>query len=281
MKVYKHRKELETAISDLKKAGKTIGFVPTMGALHDGHLSLIFKSLEENDVSVMSIFVNPTQFNNTEDLEKYPRTLDADVQKVAKVSEKVIIYAPDVMDIYGEDVISEKFDFDGLDKIMEGAFRPGHFDGVATIVKKLFQIVRPNKAYFGEKDFQQLAIIKKMVQQTQLDVQVIGCPIVRDSNGLALSSRNERLSNQMKLQASYIYQVLQSSKKQFETTSVQEVEKWVKTQFECKENFDLEYFTIADNDTLMPITEKQNGKKYRAFIVVFVEGVRLIDNIEF
>lgn len=280
MRIYTQQKELKNTISTYKKEGKTIGFVPTMGALHEGHLSLISKSLSENDITVMSIFVNPTQFNNAEDLEKYPRTLEADVEKIKKVSEKVIVYAPNAEDIYGENVVSEKFNFEGLDKVMEGEYRPGHFDGVGTVVKKLFEIVTPDKAYFGEKDYQQLLIIKKMVAQTQLPVQVIGCPIIRDEKGLALSSRNQRLSKERQAEATYIYQVLQEVKNQFETKNPIEIGDWVKKQFEAKEGFDLEYFIIAEADTLAEITKKESGKKYRSFIVVYVDGVRLIDNLE-
>lgn len=281
MKIYTHQKELKQAISTLKQQAKSIGFVPTMGALHEGHMSLIIKSLQENDVTVMSIFVNPTQFNNLEDLKKYPRTLEADIEKIKRVSEDVLIYAPTSEDIYGENVVSEQFDFDGLDKVMEGAFRPGHFDGVGTVVKKLFEIVTPTRAYFGEKDYQQLLIIKKMVAKLQLPVDVIGCPIVRAENGLALSSRNERLSEKMKQEASYIYKVLLQANDLFKIETISEVENWVKKQFENKENFELEYFTIADSETLIPVSEKNPNKKYRAFIVVFVEGVRLIDTIDF
>ncbi|MDO4782093.1 MAG: pantoate--beta-alanine ligase [Capnocytophaga felis] len=280
MKIYTQQKELKNTISTYKKAGKSIGFVPTMGALHEGHLSLISKSLSENDVTVMSIFVNPTQFNNAEDLKKYPRTLEADVEKIKKISEKVIVYAPNTEDIYGENVVSEKFNFEGLDKVMEGEFRPGHFDGVGTVVKKLFEIVTPDKAYFGEKDYQQLLIINKMVTQTQLPVQVIGCPIIRDEKGLALSSRNQRLSKEKQTEATYIYQVLQEVKNQFNTKNPTEIGNWVKKQFETKEGFELEYFIIAEADTLIEITKKESGKKYRAFIVVYVDGVRLIDNLE-
>ncbi|MFK8267581.1 pantoate--beta-alanine ligase [Capnocytophaga cynodegmi] len=280
MEIYTQQEKLKNTISTYKKSGKSIGFVPTMGALHEGHLSLIYKSLSENDVTVVSIFVNPTQFNNAEDLNKYPRTLEADVEKIKKVSEEVIVYAPSVEDVYDKDVVSEKFNFEGLDKVMEGKFRPGHFDGVGTVVKKLFQIVTPNKAYFGEKDYQQLLIIKKMVAQTKLPVDVIGCPIVRDERGLALSSRNQRLSEDRREEAAYIYQVLQEVRNQFSTKNPIEIEKWVKQQFETKKDFELEYFSIAEADTLAEIAEKESGKKYRSFIVVYVDGIRLIDNLE-
>ncbi|CEN35076.1 pantoate--beta-alanine ligase [Capnocytophaga cynodegmi] len=280
MEIYTQQEKLKNTISTYKKSGKSIGFVPTMGALHEGHLSLIYKSLSENDVTVVSIFVNPTQFNNAEDLDKYPRTLEADVEKIKKVSEEVIVYAPSVEDVYDKDVVSEKFNFEGLDKVMEGKFRPGHFDGVGTVVKKLFQIVTPDKAYFGEKDYQQLLIIKKMVAQTKLPVDVIGCPIVRDERGLALSSRNQRLSEDRREEAAYIYQVLQEVRNQFSTKNPIEIEKWVKQQFEIKKDFELEYFSIAEADTLTEIAEKESGKKYRAFVVVYVDGIRLIDNLE-
>lgn len=281
MKVYTHQKELKNLILEAKKSGKTIGFVPTMGALHEGHLSLIMKSLNENDITVMSIFVNPTQFNNVEDLEKYPRTLEADVQLVKKISNTVIIYAPNPEDVYGTDIISEKFDFEGLDKVMEGEFRPGHFDGVGTVVKKLFEIVTPNKAYFGEKDYQQLLIIKKMVEQTQLPVQVVGCPIVRNDKGLALSSRNQRLSNEMQQEATFIYKVLKQAKEMFKNQTPTEITQWVEEQFKNKKGFDLEYFTITNTNTLATVTKKEPNTTYRAFIAVYVEGVRLIDNIAF
>ncbi|MDO5106308.1 pantoate--beta-alanine ligase [Capnocytophaga sp.] len=279
MKIYTQQNELKNRISNEKKSGKTIGFVPTMGALHEGHLSLIIKSIKENDITVTSIFVNPTQFNNSDDLKKYPRTLEADVQMIKKISNEVLIYAPDPEDIYGNNVVSEKFDFNGLDKIMEGAFRAGHFDGVGTVVKKLFEIVMPNKAYFGEKDFQQLLIIKQMVIQTKLPVEVIPCPIVRDKNGLALSSRNQRLSPQRQEEAAHIYKTLTKAQELFKTQTSSQVEKWVKSQFENKKGFDLEYFTITSEDNLAPIDEKQPNQTYRFFIAVYVDGVRLIDNL--
>lgn len=281
MKIYTHQNELKQAIGSYKKSGKTIGFVPTMGALHQGHLQLIENASQENDITVVSIFVNPTQFNNAEDLEKYPRTLQADAEKIENLNPNVLVYAPEAKDIYGENVASDKFDFEGLDAVMEGAFRPGHFDGVGTVVKKLFEIVTPNKAYFGEKDYQQLLIIKKMVQQTELNVQIVPCPIVRDKNGLALSSRNQRLSNPMLTKAPFIYQTLLQAKVMFATQSPTEVKQWVEERFKNQPDFELEYFIIADADTLQSFDYKEENKKYRAFIAVYAEGVRLIDNILF
>ena len=279
--IYTHQKELHNLLEPFKNQGKTIGLVPTMGALHDGHLSLIKKAKQENDIAVVSIFVNPTQFNNPTDLQKYPRTLEADAQKIAQFSEKILIYAPTVADIYGEEVVAEPFDFAGLDKVMEGTSRPGHFDGVGTIVKKLFEIVMPDRAYFGEKDYQQLLIIQQMVRQTGLPVTIVPCPIVRNADGLALSSRNALLSEPMKQRATIIYSTLLAAKERFATHSPAEVEAWVKEVFAQHPDFTLEYFTITDVHTLQPITKKEAGKDYRAFIVVHAEGVRLIDNLAF
>lgn len=277
--IYTQQKALYLAIETLKNQGKTIGLVPTMGALHKGHLSLIKKAIEENDTVVVSIFVNPTQFNNPTDLQRYPRTLDADTALIATVDKNVIVFAPEVTDIYGNDVAAQHFDFGNLDKVMEGASRPGHFDGVGTIVKKLFEIVMPTRAYFGEKDYQQLLIIKKMVQQTGLPVTIVPCPIVRNDEGLALSSRNALLSPAMRERATFIYRTLLAAKERFATDSPTAVEAWVNDVFAKETDFQLEYFTITDADTLLHITQKEEGKNYRAFIVVHAEGVRLIDNI--
>ena len=250
-----------------------------MGALHNGHLSLVKKAKEENDITVVSIFVNPTQFNNPTDLERYPRTLEADAALLATVAPDLLIFAPTVADIYGSDVSSESFDFGQLDKVMEGSSRPGHFDGVGTIVKKLFEIVLPDRAYFGEKDYQQLLIIKKMVEQKGLPVTIVPCAIVRNEEGLALSSRNALLSEEMKKRATFIYRTLMAAKERFATHTPTEVEAWVKEVFAKESDFSLEYFTITDADTLQHITKKEGGKNYRAFIVVHAEGVRLIDNM--
>ena len=279
--IYTQQKALHLAIETLKNQGETIGLVPTMGALHKGHLSLIKKAIEENDTVVVSIFVNPTQFNNPTDLQRYPRTLDADTALIATVDKNVIVFAPEVTDIYGNDVAAQHFDFGNLDKVMEGASRPGHFDGVGTIVKKLFEIVMPNRAYFGEKDYQQLLIIKKMVQQTGLPVTIVPCPIVRNDEGLALSSRNALLSPAMKERATFIYRTLLAAKERFATDSPTAVEAWVNDVFAKETDFQLEYFTITDADTLLHITQKEEGKNYRAFIVVHAGGVRLIDNLAF
>ena len=257
----------------------TIGFVPTMGALHDGHLALMERSLREKEYTVVSIFVNPTQFNNPEDLAKYPRTLEEDVRKITALNPEVILYAPSVDDIYDGNPVSQSFDFDGLENQMEGKFRPGHFDGVGTIVKRLFEIVTPTHAYFGEKDFQQLQIVKKLVAKNQLPVTIVGCPIYREANQLAMSSRNERLSADERNQASIIYQTLLQAKVLFQNETIESAIQLVQQTFENHPLFDLEYFVIADEETLSSSNTKEENKNYRAFIAVFVNNIRLIDTI--
>ena len=257
----------------------TIGFVPTMGALHDGHLALMERSIRENEHTVVSIFVNPTQFNNPEDLAKYPRTLEEDVRKITALNPEMIVYAPSVDDIYDGKPISQSFDFDGLENQMEGKFRPGHFDGVGTIVKRLFEIVTPTNAYFGEKDFQQLQIVKKLVAKYSLPVTIIGCPIYREANQLAMSSRNERLTLEERNQASVIYQTLLQAKVLFQNETIESAIQLVQQTFENHPLFDLEYFVIADEETLSSSNTKEENKKYRAFIAVFVNNIRLIDTI--
>jgi pantoate--beta-alanine ligase len=266
-------------LNSIKTIHSKIGFVPTMGALHQGHLSLIQQSLVQNDSTVVSIFVNPTQFNNPEDLAKYPRPLEYDVKKITDLNPEIIIYAPTVDDVYDGKPLSQSFDFDGLENLMEGEFRPGHFNGVGTVVKRLFEIVRPTNAYFGEKDFQQLQIVKKMVAKNNLDINIIGCPIYRDANNLALSSRNELLSAQEKQEAAFIHKILATAKAKFKTKSAATVTKWVENTFKKNTSFKLEYFQIADETTLLPCIRKNKNKKYRAFIAVFINNVRLIDTI--
>lgn len=279
MLIFNKKSDLSAFLSPLIHQNKSIGFVPTMGALHKGHLSLLEKSLSENDITVMSIFVNPTQFNNAEDLDKYPRTLERDVQIMQDLSNNIIVYAPEVADIYEGNTVSESFNYDGLENQMEGKHRPGHFDGVGTIVKRLFEIVQPNKAYFGEKDFQQLQIVKKLVAKHNIPVEVIGCPIHRETNGLAMSSRNERLSESAREKAAIIYQILNSAQEIFHTNSAEETIKWVENEFKKHPEFELEYFEIADEATLLPVYEKEVDKKYRGFVAIFIENIRLIDNI--
>lgn len=279
MIVFTNQTELKAFLNPLIKDKKTIGFIPTMGALHEGHLSLIKKSLDRNKLTVVSIFVNPTQFNNAEDLEKYPRTFISDIDKIKKLNPKVVIYAPSVEDIYGGNVVSQSFDFDRLEYQLEGKFRPGHFDGVGTIVKKLFEIVQPTNAYFGEKDYQQCLIIKKLVEKHNLPVKITICPIMREENGLAMSSRNERLSAEEREKAGMIYATLRRAKNKFKTQSALSVKLYVERTLKKQKLMKLEYFTIADSQTLEPITKRFKTKEYRAFIAVHIGNVRLIDTI--
>ncbi len=279
MYIFNNQVDLVAHLKSVTNNSTTIGFVPTMGALHKGHLSLLKESLQNNNLTVVSIFVNPTQFNNPEDLAKYPRTLDVDVEKIKSVSDNIIVYAPSVDDIYEGKTISQHFDFDGLENQMEGKFRPGHFDGVGTIVKRLFEIVKPSNAYFGEKDFQQLQIVKKLVSKYHLPVNIIGCEIYRESNGLAMSSRNERLSEKERKEAAIIYKIIKQAKEKFKTKSAKDVIAFASKSFQIHPAFDLEYFEIADEATLLPCVKKSKNKKYRAFIAVFINKIRLIDTI--
>ena len=279
MIVFRKKNELNAKISSLKEENTTVGFVPTMGALHQGHLSLVEEALANNNLVVVSIFVNPTQFDNSEDLKKYPRNLQQDIDLLNTLSDKIIVYAPTVEDIYEGETKSRKFNFDGLEHQMEGKFRDGHFDGVGTIVKLLFDIVKPNNAYFGEKDFQQLAIIKKLVSKYNIPVNIVGCKIKRDANGLALSSRNTRLKPEHKVVAPFIYKTLKAAKEKFGTKSANKVVEWVENQFANHELLELEYFTIADEATLKTVKRKSKNKQYRAFIAVYAGKIRLIDNI--
>ena len=279
MYFYDKQTDLKAYLKKILLNNENVGFVPTMGALHEGHLSLMKESLQNNKITVVSIFVNPTQFNNPEDLKKYPRTLESDLEKIKSLNPEIIVYAPNADDIYEGNTVSKSFNYDGLEFQMEGKHRPGHFDGVGTIVKKLFEIINPTNAYFGEKDFQQLAIIKKLVKKNKIPVHIIGCQIHRESNGLAMSSRNERLSADERNKAEIIYKTLKIAKKLFSTKTATEVTKWVTETFEKQKIFTLEYFEIADENTLITCKRKSKNKNYRAFIAVFVNNIRLIDNI--
>ena len=279
MQILKEKEALSKLVRALKNDRHSIGFVPTMGALHEGHLSLIEQALSTCDKVVVSIFVNPTQFNNPEDLQKYPRTLEKDVELIKKLSDDVIVFSPTASEIYGDSISSEEFSFDGLEYQMEGKYRSGHFNGVGTIVKRLFEMVEPDKAFFGEKDYQQLQIIKKLVEKQGLNVEVIGCPIYREKNGLARSSRNERLSAGERQKAAFIYEILQKVKEDFGTKSAKEITTWVSNQFESQPGLLLEYFEIANADNLLSVQEEDMTKKYRAFIAAYSGDIRLIDNI--
>ncbi|EAQ99758.1 pantoate--beta-alanine ligase [Maribacter sp. HTCC2170] len=278
MLLIKTRKLLIEHLSTCKTS-ESLGLVPTMGALHIGHGALVNRAVRENDVVVVSIFVNPTQFNNPNDLEKYPQTLKSDMAILRKISKNIIVFAPSVREMYSSDVKAINYDFGGLEHVMEGAFRSGHFDGVGTIVESLLTLVKPDNAYFGEKDFQQLQVIKKLTEIRQIPVKIIGCPIVREPNGLAFSSRNERLSKTIRNEAAFIYKTLKSAKIKFGTESAKNIKDWVTNQFSQHPDLELEYIEITKTKTLKSIVRKQKNKKYRAFIAVYAEGVRLIDNI--
>lgn len=279
MRVFKQKEALISLLSAEKNNHKTIGLVPTMGALHKGHISLVTRALEENDLVVVSIFVNPTQFNNPEDLAKYPKTLDKDLRLLEDLNDQIIIFAPSAQEMYQDNISSEKFDFDGLELQMEGKFRPGHFNGVGTIVKKLFNTIRPNRAYFGEKDYQQLQIIKKLTEKEHLDVQIIECPITREESGLAMSSRNERLPEDLRIKAAFIYKTISKAKEKFNTHSIQQILDWIHDQFNNHNDFDLEYAEIAEQKTLKSVKVKKNGEHYRLFVAVYANDIRLIDTI--
>lgn len=279
MQIFNNKVDLNLYLSNVNAQKDTVGFVPTMGALHAGHLSLLKKSIENNAFTVISIFVNPTQFNNAEDLDKYPRTLESDVEKIKTISDKILLYAPSISDIYEQELQSETFDFGGIEHQMEGKFRPGHFDGVGTVVKKLFEIVNPNRAYFGEKDFQQLQIVKKLVEIENLPVTIVGCEIYREQNGLAMSSRNERLSKEERATAAMLYKTLKEAKELFTTHTPSEVKEFVSTVFENHPLITLEYFEIANETTLVASETKTEGISYRAFLAVFINNIRLIDTI--
>lgn len=280
MKVFEFKKHLQAYLLDCRKANKTVGLVPTMGALHDGHLALVKQAITDNDVVVVTIFVNPTQFNNSEDLIKYPRDLKSDITKLNSLnSDNIIVYAPEASDVYPGGVVSKQYALGAIEHLMEGQFRPGHFQGVATIVDSFFNIIQPNRAYFGEKDFQQLQIIKKLVEITGQPIGIISCPILRESDGLAMSSRNQRLTPEHRAAAPFIYQTLITAKKKFGTKSAKEVTNWVVNEFEKNHFLKLEYFSIAEESTLKPVMRKQKLKTYRAFIAAFAGDIRLIDNI--
>ncbi|MFA5296713.1 MAG: pantoate--beta-alanine ligase [Lutibacter sp.] len=277
MLVFGKIKSIQQKIESLKN-GITVGFVPTMGALHEGHLSLVEKAKKENDIVLVSIFVNPTQFDNSEDLKNYPKTIEKDLS-LLKTINCDMVFTPTPEEIYNNDIQSQSFDFDGLEYLMEGKFRKGHFNGVGTVVERLFEIIKPHKAYFGEKDFQQLQIIRKMVEKRNLPVQIVSCPIYREKDGLAMSSRNTRLTKEQRAVVPFIYKTLKKVKIKFGTKDASEVLKWVEKEFKKEPLLTLEYIEIADEETLLSVEIKNPAKKYRAFIAVFAGKVRLIDNI--
>ncbi|MBV1924252.1 MAG: pantoate--beta-alanine ligase [Flavobacteriaceae bacterium] len=278
MEIYHNSELLKNALNPFLKNNKKVGFIPTMGALHMGHISLVERALHENDCVVVSIFVNPTQFNNAEDLEKYPKTLESDVALLKKLSDKIIVFNPNASDLYKNNITSKKYRFSGLEHEMEGKHRAGHFDGVGTVLNLLFRIVLPTNAYFGEKDFQQLRIVEKLVEIESLPVAVIGCSIVREKNGLAMSSRNKRLSEAQKDEASIIHKTLSEVAERFKNHSISELNTFVLDIFKKYPDLKLEYFEIANVKNLKTAKRKRKNNHYRAFIAVFSGSVRLIDN---
>lgn len=278
MKIFNTISDTKRYLNKLKKQAFTVGFVPTMGALHEGHLSLIRKADQENDIVACSIFVNPIQFNNKEDLERYPRTAESDIEKLKK-SGCDVLFMPDNNEMYPEPEKSV-FDFGHLDKIMEGKFRPGHFNGVAIVVKKLFEIIEPHKAYFGEKDYQQLAVIRNLVKNINNPVEIISCPTIREDDGLALSSRNIRLSREERKIAPYIYKILKLVKDEANDNTPGALINMALAEFQKIPEFEVEYFEIVDPGTLLAVDKAATGQKCRALTAVKLGKIRLIDNIE-
>lgn len=279
MEIVHSIKDLQAKLAALRAQGKTVGLVPTMGALHAGHASLVKRSVSENDATVVSVFVNPTQFNDKNDLEKYPRTLEADCSLLEQCG-AAIAFAPSVEEIYPEPD-TRQFSFAPLDTVMEGVYRPGHFNGVCQIVSKLFDMVKPDRAYFGEKDFQQLAIIREMVRQMKIPLEIVGCPIVREEDGLALSSRNARLSAEERQNALKISQTLFESRSFAIDHTVAETKQFVENAIENAPGLRLEYFELVDGNTLQQI-ENWNDTDYAVgCITVFCGDVRLIDNMKY
>lgn len=279
MQVVKHITDLQTLLNIKKEEGLKIGFVPTMGALHEGHLSLVEKAGKETDFVVVSIFVNPTQFNDKGDLERYPRDLNKDVALLTPTPCQ-LVFAPDADEIYPEPD-TRQFNFGTLEQVMEGKFRPGHFNGVAQVVSRLFDIVKPDKAFFGQKDFQQLAIINEMVRKLNLPVEIVPCPIIREADGLAMSSRNMLLSAEQRTNAVHISATLFEAKNKTGELSVEELCQWVINRVNENEYLNTEYFEIANDTTLLPVLSWDEPCKKVGCIAVHCGKIRLIDNIEF
>lgn len=280
MQLIKSASELKSLLSEARRGGKSVGFLPTMGALHEGHLTLARRAVSENDISVVSVFVNPTQFNNKVDLETYPRNVAEDARKLSEVGVN-FVFAPVVEEFYSKDELNNRFQFDfgGLDQVMEGKFRPGHFNGVVQVVSKLFSIVEPTKAYFGEKDFQQLAIIRRMVKVMNFNIEIVGCPIVRQVDGLALSSRNVLLSDDQRQLATNIHAVLSESVQFVGQTSVQELHNSTIAAINRHDGLEVEYYDIVDGLTLKSIGRWDDSDYIVGCITVYCGKVRLIDNI--
>lgn len=279
MIVYRTKNDLTGHLNSVRGDKNSIGLVPTMGALHQGHASLVEKAAAENDVVVVSIFVNPTQFNDPSDLEHYPRTLDRDLEMLQKL-EADLVFVPSVQEMYPEED-ERKFDLDPLDQVMEGKHRKGHFNGVAQIVSKLFRLILPDRAYFGQKDFQQLVIVRRLTKILNLDIQIVSCPIVREKDGLAMSSRNERLTREERKLAPFIYETLKLASEKKEELSPAKLKDWVRDHFERKPELSLEYFDIVEDKELRPVTDWAEKVNKVGCLAVQLGGVRLIDNMYF
>jgi len=265
-------------LNTLINKNQTIGLVPTMGSLHKGHMSLIERALSENEQVIVTIFVNPTQFEDPDDLRKYPENMDNDVKMIGNISPKVLIYAPESNDLYDSSIVSSSYEFGNIENIMEGKIRAGHFQGVATVVEKLLTVFLPTNAYFGEKDFQQLQIIKSLVRQKKFFTAIIGCPIYRDNNRLALSSRNSLLSKDERKKASFIFEQLKIAKSLWGDESAKTIIKRIENSFLINHHFKLDYFNIRFERNLLN-AEKKSEKKVRAFIAAKFGKIRLIDNL--
>ncbi len=279
MEVYQSKESIQQALFRHKSDGKTVGFVPTMGALHEGHFSLIRCSTQQNDITVVSVFVNPTQFNQRSDYEKYPRDLSYDL-KILEDANCDIAFTPSEKEMYPEKD-TRVFDFGKIDKVMEGKHRPGHFNGVAQVVSKLFEIVSPDRAYFGEKDFQQLVIIRKLVEKLNMDIEIVPCSIIREESGLAMSSRNERLSDEERKNAAIISETLFQARKMAGSSGVEEVKKWVTDELNKNSYINVEYFEIVNEKNFEPISAWNETFYKRACIAAWAGNVRLIDNVKF
>lgn len=279
MKIFEHINSVHSFVTEAKTNGKTIGFVPTMGALHRGHISLVEQSIHENDITIASVFVNPTQFNNSSDLEKYPRDFEKDRSMLENIGCSAV-FTPSVVEMYPT-VDKRVFDFSGIDSIMEGEHRPGHFNGVAQIVSKLFDAIPANNAYFGIKDFQQLAIIKNLVQQLNLPIKIVACDIIREPDGLAMSSRNIRLSAEHRAEASLIYKTLKAAVEKSQELNKQQINQFVEQEISKSELLKLEYFEIVNSSTLTPVVNINDKEEAIGCIAVWANNIRLIDNIIF
>lgn len=280
MDVFNSVKSLNERLSFSREQGNSLGLVPTMGALHNGHLSLVAKAVRENNTVIVSIFVNPTQFNNAQDLAQYPQQLTADIALLKTISEDLLVFTPSVKEMYPEGLGAKPYSFNGLDRRWEGEDRPGHFQGVGTVVEKLFEMVRPNQAYFGEKDFQQLAIIRDLVRQKAFGISIVGCPIVRESYGLAMSSRNERLKPLDRVAAAVIYKTLKiAAQKALAQNLLSEITHEAIKEIHALENTAVFYFEFVNARSLEPIKTLENPENTRIITAVNFKGVRLLDNI--